>query len=737
MKKTIGTKCFAHACGANGHSRIACPAMVALVVLLLVAGGCTDARVAPDDPASTGGVASSSDATPSASLHLSSLSLLSADTDTVAWREPYPQVAEYPRAIARLPSTVAGAGLQVAEGPVEINQRHQLLEWNSDALRTTSTQQVRIVDAKGKTQYLFSLTAHPSQFLTDVFDGSVPTVSPLGRIALDQWWVDDTDRSYFYVGGRIITLETEEETTAYTRHYQVIFAHPSASGTLNNPSDDRAVLSARIIEEKDLNIDIIRSPIENSHYSPNLHTKAISNMLRDKATLCAPPSGQRTFDYDHPFTVTRARVLERVPNRNSGRLLALNGSQGFLLLDKEQQRECFAKSYLFEILPLTRPTTTDAHRASLPSGTRYSRNQYDLVWNEEFGSGTTIDSLLEGGYHIGVASRFPGFRVPNYRTTPSPLDDPIKIEDDKLYIGYGVKPKHIGGECDPEKMENPADVINPDKCVIASIVKDFSPPIHFKYGLLEIDFARTVAPSSGLYMWLSSHANWVDWWDRKRDSELQVGYGYPDRYAGARFRESGIGHRPVFSYADTLRWELQYYGSEYQLMEVAHLSHEYRGVATWMVNHYGASLHPTEWIRVYDTYYFNAGMPYRFAIEWTPQGYIVWTDEIETRAYIKGYEKYNPKKFVLSDPESRGQCAKNTNGGKLSTIDGVGGIIQCGIVHVPMQLEFVMRRLSKWTSAKYHKLGNAADPDSRYMEINSLRLYKPKNNYADITPLYQ
>lgn len=619
----------------------------------------------------------------------------------IRWQEPYPQVVQHGDVIARFPGTVDGLVLADGEGDgLRINARYRTLEW--DGIRTRGERSVIVRDGDGAVRHQFMLDIQPSPFLIDAFAATAGDSATLER-----WWAGWHDESYFYLGGT--------NTARQLLHYQLIFAYPrdEASGS---SVDDYAILRARTLTSGALHV--VSGTVAKNGYR-TVDTSAIeAALVRDEARLCAPPSDNRNPDYNHNFVVTRAYTNVQPENGNPERVRALNGSQHFLLLAPAHQRTCFKRSHLFEVLPKEKPTTTAADRARLPSGTRYAHQQYELVYKEEFSSSTTLEKLREEGYRVFLTDE----TASDYRTTTTTLDDPVKIENGMLHLGHGVSAAN-GQQC----RENTIDVLDRSKCSIVSAIESFSIPYRFKYGLLEVDFAHTVVQvHTRMYMWLHSHPLWY-------------GYGWPKPrgiYAGPEFIPgTAIGIRNVFHHADSYEWESQFWGSEFELLETSRINDTKLGY--WIVNYFGKDFNfPSNNYFLYTINEYDGTKRLRYAVEWTPEGYLIWLDE--DNGEYQSVSRNSSGEPLRFGTRSGASCHKETGGGLPKTIDGVQNIIPCGINHTPMQLQ--INPLASGKSLLPRLVGIkpfTPEPKWRYVAVDSIRLYKPKNNYADIDPVYE
>ncbi len=656
-----------------------------------------------------------------------------------------------------------GAGQDV---PFALDAANDFLLWSG--IRQRKSFQVEIIDTATSTSALsIAVTTAPSLFLEELFTAAAGSGATLNR-----WWIPgETNPGYLYLEGQ--AGGADGVTRAYVMEFRRI------------PGRERGMVDHR-------EIDPVTSitPLRERRFlsEPSvLNTDAIANRLLDSHdTLCAPPPDTATYSYNHTYVVTRDST------NTDGYLNAKNGSQAFLLLDEEAQRQCLRQAYLFEIIPGTPPATTAAHRASLPPNMRYEASQYDLAWAEEFNQ-TSITDLYDQGYDFSIIESYTG-RPQRYVSfafskTPETYDDPVKVEDGKLYLGYGLAPKDGSSDCDPDS----ADVRIFDfenNCSIGAIARSFFPPFHFKYGYLEIDFARAPFLGHAPFTWLHSHAgplvinkgtregNYRDPHNPLSDNlPLREVYNCLIRSDHTTACSDRVG---LVGEAEQFRWEHQFYGTEVELMEIIYnnIYYEYislyninlLGGTYWTVNHYGASYTTSGNARFYFTSTslfgenqeyspsarsFPFGTPYTYGIEWTPEGYIIWT-----KHGTRGEDGNTGEWYKLSSHDivrygnnfGSHQCHNAVPQSPLTITDGdrnIQSVIQCGINHVPLRMDIrsitpyggdpqsLTAYYDDYVAGKTLATSLGLDVDDRFIEIEHIRLYKPRNNYSDITPVYK
>ena len=192
---------------------------------------------------------------------------------------------------------------------------------------------------------------------------------------------------------------------------------------------------------------------------------------------------------DHDYVVTRVDAQGR----------ALNGAPEFQLLTDLEQGMCFAKAYLYDDLAriANAPVTHQHHQDSLPEDMIYPRQDYQLMLNADFEKvyrrEDTKQLLADQGVRLGV--RF-GEGDPYDNQDPS--DDPVFVEDGKLWHGLGVRGADDADnpgsryECDPERLValgvNRAEAFNPDKCLRYHAAQLNTQ--HFKYGFWSLTSLR-------------------------------------------------------------------------------------------------------------------------------------------------------------------------------------------------------------------------------------------------------
>ncbi len=653
--------------------------------------------------------------------------------------------------------------------PFALDAANDFLLWSS--IRQRKSFQVEIIDTATSTSALsIAVTTAPSLFLEELFTAAAGSGATLNR-----WWIPgETNPGYLYLEGE--TAPTGGGASGEVRAYVMEFRRI--------PGRERGKVDYR-------EIDPVTSitPLRERRFLSEplvLNTDAIATrLLSAHDTLCDPPPDTATYTYNHAYVVTRDSTSIE------GYLNARNGSQAFLLLDEEAQRQCLRQAYLFEIIPGTPPATTAAHRASLPPNMRYEASQYDLAWAEEFNQ-TSFTDLYDQGYDFSIIESYTG-RPQQYVSfafskTPETYDDPVKVEDGKLYLGYGVKPKDNSSDCDPESAGTRIFDFE-DNCSVGAITRSFFPNFYFKYGYLEIDFARAPFLGHSPFTWLHSHAapviinrgtredNYRDLHNPLSDNlPLREVYNCLRRRKRATICPDRVG---LIGEAAQFRWEQQFHGTEVELMEIisSNLYYEYNSLYNanllsgtyWTVNHYGASYTTPGTSRFYYTitssiagtreysshaYSFPFGTPYTYGIEWTPEGYIIWTKH-GTRGEDGNtgeWHKFSSQGIVRHGRKGSHQCHNAAPQSPLTITDGdrnIQSVIQCGINHVPLRL--AMQSIVPYGGDPYsltnyyedHAAGETLatslglDVDDRFIEIEHIRLYKPRNNYSDITPVYK
>ena len=692
------------------------------------------------------------------------------------WVERYPVIQSRWDVLGVFPPSVIditedhiisiGAGQAV---PFSLDADNDFLYWND--IRQRKTFQVEIIDSTTNMSALsIAVTTAPSLFLEELFAAAAGSGATLNR-----WWIPgETHPGYLYLEGETASAGgAAGEIHAYVMEFRRI------------PGRERGKVDYR-------EIDPVTStaPLRQRRFlsEPSvLDTDAIVNrLLSSHDTLCAPPSNATTYAYNHDYVVTRDGT------NTEGYLNARNGSQAFLLLEEETQRQCLRQAYLFEIIPGTPPATTAAHRASLPPNMRYEASQYDLAWAEEFNQ-TSITDLYDQGYDISITESYTG-RPHRYESfafsrTPNTYDDPVKVEDSKLYLGYGIRPKDANSDCDPESAGvRIFDFEN--NCSVGAVARSFFPNFYFKYGYLEIEFARAPFLGHTPFTWMHSHAaplviNRGTREDNFRDLHNPLSDNLPlrevynclirnDRATVCADRVGLVGEAAQF------RWEKQFYGTEVELMEIIYenIYYGYHGLyqrnvlngTYWTVNHYGTSYATPGSARFYFTTTsllgdnqeysshersFPFGTPYTYGIEWTPEGYIIWT-KLGTRGEDSNtgqWYKFSSRDIMrYGNSKGSHQCRDAVPQSPLTIVDGdrsIESVIQCGINHVPLVMSIrsivplggdpysLTNYYEDYAADKTLATSLGLDVDDRFIEIEHIRLYKPRNNYSGITPVYK
>ena len=688
------------------------------------------------------------------------------------WVERYPVIESHWDVLGVFPAPVIDItedhiiSMSVGQAvPFSLDADNDFLRWND--IRQRKTFQIEIIDTATSTSALsMTITTAPSSFLEELFVAAAGNGATLNR-----WWIPgETHPGYLYLEGETASAGgAAGEVHAYVMEFQKI------------QDRDRGMVTSR-------KIDPVTSaaPLRERRFlseSSVLDTDAIvARLVNSHDTLCAPPPNPTTHAYNHDYVVTREHIDDL------GLLHARSGSQAFLLLDEETQRQCFRQAYLFEIIPGTPPPTTQALRDTLPPNMRYAKNQYDLVWAEEF-EDTTIPDLYDQGYIIDIRNGVSSDRPKRYESYPFAqtavtYDDPIRIENGKFYLGYGLVPKNNDSDCDPESAGlRIFDFV--DNCTPGATTNNIYIPVEYKYGYLEIAFARSPFLGHAPFVWLNSHAgNLVNdksgraslFHDRLSptitNTNLREVYNCLIRNSRQTYCTGAAG---FIDEADIFRWETQFYGSELQLMEflpenINYTNDQLNGVF-WTVNHYGWSYAGPGNARFYYTFRselasnmayetpnvrsYRFGSPITYSIEWTPEGYIIWTKN-GTRGASSNtadWYKQSATSFAANGNGGADQCSMATDGGQTAQVteDGrtIKGIIQCGINHVPMRLTFqgvappVIDTASLTNYYRDYNNNRALASslglyvEDRFVEIEYIRLYKPQNNYSDITPVYQ
>ena len=645
---------------------------------------------------------------------------------TLPWTEQYPAITPDWDVIARLPDDDV-TGYQLSDSArFRIDKAYRILRWQD--IREQGDYDLEVTDADDTVVHRFTLESRPSPFLEQLFAELAGAGATLQR-----WYVHREDAAgYLYVEG----AKADESQAAW----EVLFA-------LKRDTANEAELLARTIAPID-------SPDELPIFTDTSVTFPItvsSNAIiaRQQGELeqrCIPPAGQKHYAYTHDYVTTREQLDTHPAFGDRMMLIASSGSQEFLLLPTADQRNCFVQAYLFEILPDIKPTTTAAHRDSLPGAMHYTKDKYSLVWAEEFNG--TVAGLLREGYNIG----YTGFdRRPSHNTfltnyapqsTPQTHDDPVKIANGKLFMGYGLSSLEYNADgtptynCDPEQVGHEA--FNPTKCAHATWADPFAPPYYFKYGYLEIDYART--PATGNYGYISFLGPQGYGLSRPRS----IFSNYQDRHAPNR------PLRRVFNTRNrdtSFEWEARFHGWEFQLMEFFYRDNDHRENIIldhyWVTNFYGLSYPTSGFANFHYTISEIERLKYTFGIEWTPEGYSIWTKKGNNFWSKLSTKRYNSR--GIAGPSH--QCHEQT-GGNPSTVNGTIGVIQCGILHLPAR-PFVagmgkysdnahrMRLHYNRLKAENDQAGLNRLSRDRFMEINHIRVYKPENNYETIAPLYQ
>ena len=698
------------------------------------------------------------------------------ETTGLDWVERYPVIQSRWDVLGVFPQSViditedhiisTGAGQAV---PFSLDADNDFLYWND--IRQREIFQVEIINSTTNMSALsITVTTAPSLFLEELFAAAAGSGATLNR-----WWIPgETHPGYLYLEGETASVGgAASEDHAYVMEFRRIPGRERGQVNYRKINPVTSVVPLR--ERRFLSRSLV------------LNTDAIvDRLVSAHETLCDPPSNPTTYAYNHDYVVTRDST------DTEGYLNARNGSQAFLLLDEETQRQCLRQAYLFEIIPGTPPATTTAHRASLPPNMRYEASQYDLAWAEEFNQ-TSITDLYDQGYDLSITESYTG-RPHRYESfafsrTPNTYDDPVKVEDGKLYLGYGIRPKDADSDCDPESAGvRIFDFEN--NCSVGAVARSFFPNFYFKYGYLEIEFARAPFLGHTPFTWMHSHAaplvinrgtredNFRDLHNPLSDNlPLREVYNCLIRNNRATICADRVG---LVGEAAQFRWEKQFYGTEVELMEIIYENIYYqphslyqRNVLAgtyWTVNHYGTSYASPGSARFYFTTAsllgdnqeyssnersFPFGTPYTYGIEWAPDGYIIWTKH-GTRGEDSNtgqWYKFSSDGIIrYGNSKGSHECHNAVPQSPLTIVDGdrsIESVIQCGINHVPLVMSIrsivplggdpdsLKKYYDDYVAGKTLATSLGLDVDDRFIEIEHIRLYKPRNNYSDIAPVYK
>ncbi len=208
----------------------------------------------------------------------------------------------------------------------------------------------------------------------------------------------------------------------------------------------------------------------------------------------------------------------------------VNGDPSFLNLPIEDQRKCYRMAYLSEVLPPLEkwPNTTQYYIDELPPKMVYDRNDYRVVWAEEFDT-LSFQDLNDNYFHArddGVPADTPN----------NDYDNTFALKDGDLLMGIPLIPKNAEDK----------DYCNPDKWPVNQVYKAFdvtrcitegnhgagiSTGVYFRYGYLEIRYSRLPTRQSGVSYFL-----WATGMDQFRGP---VGIQRWNRYELHRSRYTG------------------------------------------------------------------------------------------------------------------------------------------------------------------------------------------------------
>ena len=180
----------------------------------------------------------------------------------------------------------------------------------------------------------------------------------------------------------------------------------------------------------------------------------------------------------------------------------VNGDPSFLNLPIEDQRKCYRMAYLSEVLPPLEkwPNTTQYYIDELPPKMVYDRNDYRVVWAEEFDTLSFQD--LNDNYFYARDSGAPA-DTPN-----NEYDNTFALKDGDLLIGVPLIPNNAEDKdyCNPDKwpVNKVYKAFDRERCTIdRSHGQGIATGVYFQYGYLEVRYSRLPTRDSGvsIYLW--------------------------------------------------------------------------------------------------------------------------------------------------------------------------------------------------------------------------------------------
>ena len=586
---------------------------------------------------------------------------------------------------------------------------------------------------------------------------------------------DDFNAFYFSVGDKIMgvrPLPNSVANPARTLGYLNIDCESITCDSGGFPDNDFSYVK----NQNDSNFSDLKdlvggSFLENERCEPMDTPETRPLMLRAK---------------NHDYVVTRV-------NETDGS--TLNGDPFFFLASSFDQAICFGRAYIYEDFQSveTIPDKTK-HLTNLPPNMAYPHEDYKLIFNADFediaNDYDPADLLSELEKHgLSVKHSFPKDAFPG--TTEDKKDDPIFVEDGQLYLGHGV----TGGgtyECDPDDLEEAkrAEAFHPDKCVNNGSASLSTRA--FKYGYLEINISK-IAKSRTITNWLrmlTHNKNWHKYFDFANSGTGGVFPYYATSTDNPNPPIQSRAYWPeipesittgVNANLDKFKYEMYVTGSELQLMENLNYPWQSYSPFFWTVNHYGYNYNTSGNARWYYTVYTTNYESLVYGMEWTPQGYIIWHNK-NNEGWVKKSTANLTGRGVANYGSSH-QCKDYTSGMPQTIITkgdhSVNGVIQCGINHTAQLIHFSPTSKNGpvdnsgrdsfnyyWCKQYYETDGKSKDDiptDSRCNETyikngisassqgpasrlthkdrvvgyDSIRVYKPKNDYSDMEKLNQ
>ena len=388
----------------------------------------------------------------------------------------------------------------------------------------------------------------------------------------------------------------------------------------------------------------------------------------------------------------------------------LDGSSDFSRLTRIEQQGCFQKAYLDEQIPTPLPRTTQDHIDALPDGLAYDKDQYYLILAEEFTNTTATDgtydlaTVMDPTYwnvYTGEANKYHNSDFSVFANQP--WAQPMHVIDGALRVRKGRILRNVFyynlSACQTAIAQNGSytftnrygswttttcqcNDVTTDGCTRVWAAYHSYGKFRFRYGYVELLISETLPPTA-------TESAISSYFDLKRSVQPR---GSSDWLSN----EYSITTLPPYMQPQSLTEELKIMGPEMQLFE--NVVGPGSGFA-WYVFHYGwasnfylANSRRFFWT-IGNTNNNNPRTSYKVGMEWTPRGYRVW---------INDSRRTKP----------RSVCETNQ-------------VYRCGISHSTHILNhnFYLRNFTILN-------------DNVDSAIDYIRVYKPRDNYSGMTPIY-